>query len=109
MTTFKRIVFAVHSFGEKEYIFEVPECMNIKEGDILYVETMYGPKIAIATGNVAVGEYTDKILLNLGAYLPLRKVLAYANKEIQEYIHNSTVNGIISKLEDEKCNPDIPF
>ncbi len=109
MTACKRIVFAVHNFGEKEYIFEVPEGMSIKEGDILSVETMYGPKIAIATGNVTIGEYTDKILINLGAYLPLRKVLAFANKEIQEYIHNSTVNGIISKLEDEKCSPDIPF
>ena len=109
MTTCKRIVFAVHNFGDKEFIFEAPESMNIKEGDILCVDTMHGPQIAIATGDVVTGEYTDKILLNLGAYLPLRKVLAYANKEIQEYIHNSTVNGIISKLEDEKCSPDIPF
>ena len=107
----RTIVLAKHIGDDKSYTFEVPEGMNIKSDDILYVDTMNGPQIAIATGDMATGEFTDEIIENMGAYLPLKKVLAYANKEIQDFIYKTTIDGIICTLENEKneCDPDCPF
>lgn len=104
-----KIVFAKHDIDSKEYIFEVPDGMNIKKGDILFVDTMRGQQIAVATTDMQSGEYTEHMLSKLGAYLPLKKVLAYANKEIQDYIFNNTINGIISTIEHEKQDSYLPF
>lgn len=103
-----KIVFATHEMCPKEYIFNVPDGMNIKKGDILCVDTVRGSQIAVATSDVLEGDYTEHMLSKLGAYLPLKIVLAYANKDIQDYIFNNTINGIISTIEQEK-ETDLPF
>ena len=103
-----KIVFAKHDMCQQEYIFKVPDGMNIKKGDILCVDTMRGAQIAVASSDMLEGDYTEHILSKLGAYLPLKTVLAYANKKIQNYIFNNTVNGIISTIQNEK-ETDLPF
>lgn len=104
----RTIVFAKHDGCEKEFLFEVSQGMVIKSGDILLVETMYGKRIARATGDMSTGEYTDKILTNLGAYLPLKRVLASAGREMQEYIKTIVIRDIIVSLEVQKQG-DLPF
>lgn len=103
-----QIVFATHDGSSKEYLFEVPEGMSVKRNDVLCVETMNGPKVAVATGGMSIGEYTDRMLIKMGAYLPLKKVIACANKEIQEYIKNRAITKAIVMLRQE-IEPDIPF
>ena len=104
-----KIVFARHEGSSGEYIFEVPDGMNIKKGDILYVDTIRGAQIAFATSDTQVCEHAEYTLNKLGAYLPLKKVLAYANKEIQDYIFNNTINGIICTIKNEKQDTYLPF
>ena len=103
----RTIVFARHDGCEKEFLFEVPQRMVVKSGDILLVETMHGKQIAQATVDMSTGDYPDDILLRLGAYLPLKRVLAVAGREIQEYIIEDVINGVIATLENEKQG--LPF
>lgn len=102
------IVFAEHDGDKKEYLFEVPEGMAVKNGDILLVDTIKGKQIARATGDMSTGDYTDDILLRFGAYLPLKRVLAVAGREIQEYIKTVVIRDIIVSLEVQKQG-DLPF
>jgi hypothetical protein len=104
----KTIVFARHEGDKKEYLFEVPEGMKVKHDDILLVDTIKGKQIARATGDMSTGDYTDDILLRLGAYLPLKRVLAVAGEEIQEYIKTVVIRDIIVNLKAQKQG-DLPF
>ena len=104
----RTIVFAKHDECEKEFLFEVTERMEVKSGDILLVETMHGKQIARSTGDMSTGDYPDDILLRLGAYLPLKRVLAVAGRDIQEYIKTVVIRDIIVSLEVQKQG-DLPF
>ena len=103
------IVLAKHDADRKSYVFEVPQGMVVRKGDILCVDTIRGPQVVQAMCNMCTGEYNDEILEKMGAYLPLKKVIACANYQIQRYIHNNTINGIISGVENEKMSDGLPF
>lgn len=103
------IVLARHDADRKSYVFEVPQGMIVQKGDILCVETIRGPQVAQAMCNMSTGNYNEEILEHMGAYLPLKKVIASANCQIQRYIHNNTINGIISSVENEKTSDGLPF
>ena len=104
----RTIVFAKHDGCEKEFLFEVPDGMEVKYDDILLVDTIKGKQIARATGDMSTRDYPDDILLRLGAYLPLKRVLAVAGREIQEYIKTVVIRDIIVNLEVQKQG-DLPF
>ena len=108
----RTIVFAKHDGCEKEFIFEVPEGMTVKNGDILLVDTIKGKQLATATDDMSTGEYSDKILMELGAYLPLKMVLSACCKEIKDYITEDTVYKVINAMNqvaDDIAKQDIPF
>ena len=102
-----KIIYAKHEGQDKEYCFEVPEIMDIQKGDILLVDTMRCTGIAIATSDIITGENIEQFATRCGAYLPLKKVITYANKDLQEYIHKKAVSEIIKTI--ETANDDIPF
>lgn len=104
----RTIVFARHDGCEKEFLFEVHQGMVVKSGDVLLVDTIKGKQIAIATGDMSKGEYSEEILIKLGAYLPLKRVLAVAGRDIQEYIKTVVIRDIIVSLEVQKQG-DLPF
>lgn len=103
------IVLAKHDADRRSYVFEVPQGMAVRKGDILCVDTIRGPQVVQAMCNMCTGDYNDEILEKMGAYLPLKKVIACANYQIQRYIHNNTINGIISGVENEKMSDGLPF
>ena len=82
------IIFAKHDGCNKEFIFEVPNGMNPKKNDILWVDTIRGETVAVATSDVISGCQMEQLVEKLGAYLPLKRVRTYANKELQIYIEN---------------------
>ena len=82
------IIFAKHDGCDKEYIFEVPNGMHPERSDILWVETSKGDTIAVATSDVISGYKMEQLVEKFGAYLPLKVVRTYANKELQNYIEN---------------------
>lgn len=104
-----RIVYAKHDCSEKKYIFEVPKNIEIKAGDILLVNTIQGVTIATAmTGVIAVdGENVNELLIECGAYLPLKKVNQVAGQMLQTYISRKTRNEIIDLI--KKDNGHICF
>lgn len=102
-----KIVYAKHEGQDKEYCFEVPEIMNIQKGDILLVDTMRGTAIATATSDAITGENVEQIATRCGAYLPLKKVITYANEELQKYIHKKVVSEVIKKI--KASGDELPF
>ena len=88
------IIFAKHDGCDKEFIFEVPAGMYPVENDILWVDTAYGETVAVATSDTIFGQKVEQIVKRLGAYLPLKKVKAYANQGLQTYIANRTYKDI---------------
>ena len=90
------IVFAKHEKQNREFLFEVPEGMDIRKGDILYAETMKGPCVAVATSDMMPGN--EELITRLGAYMPLKKVITYANKEIQNYICDCVTCEMVTQI-----------
>ena len=90
------IVFAKHEKQNREFLFEVPGGMDIKKGDILYVETMKGPCVAVATSGMMPGN--EELITRFGAYMPLKKVITYANEEIQNYICDCVTCEMITQI-----------
>ena len=88
------IIFAKHDGCDKEFIFEVPAGMYPVENDVLWVDTAYGETVAVATSDTIFGHRVEQIVERFGAYLPLKKVKAYANQCLQTYIANRTYKDI---------------
>ena len=107
------IIFAKHDGCDKEFIFEVPAGMYPVRNDILWVDTAYGETVAIATSDTIFGHRVEQIVERFGAYLPLKKVKAYANKGIQAYIENRTYKEVGAFCQDRQVNvhelEDLPF
>jgi len=107
------IIFAKHDGCDKEFIFEVPAGMYPVENDVLWVDTSYGETIAIATSDTIFGHRVEQIVERFGAYLPLKKVKAYANKGIQAYIENRTYSEVGEFCHNRQVNvnelEDLPF
>ena len=82
------IIFAKHDGCNKEFIFEVPAGMYPVRNDILWVDTAYGETVAVATSDTIFGHRVEQIAERFGAYLPLKRVKAYANRGLQIYIEN---------------------
>lgn len=107
------IIFAKHDGCDKEFIFEVPAGMYPVANDILWVDTAYGETVAVATSDTIFGHRVEQIVERFGAYLPLKKVKAYANKGIQAYIENRTYSEIERFCHNKQVNihelEDLPF
>lgn len=107
------IIFAKHDALNKEYLFEVPEGMHPVKGDVLWVNTSKGETVAIATSDMISGSGIDQIADKFGAYFPLKKVLAYANRGIETYIRNIAYEKIVRYCCGEQKNihatDDLPF
>jgi hypothetical protein len=102
------IIFAKHDGCSKEFIFRVPSgCYDVRKGDVLFVETYQGNTIATATSEPVECRNEDDIAVKYGAYLPLKNVLCYANKEIIKYIKIGTRCEIWKYLMDKNKNDDI--
>lgn len=107
------IIFAKHDGCDKEYIFEVPEGMHPVKGDMLWVNTSKGETVANATSDMISGHGVEQIADKFGAYFPLKKVLAYANRGIETYIKNIAYEKIVRYCCDQQGNvhatDDLPF
>ena len=107
------IIFANHDGCDKEYIFEVPNGMHPERSDILWVETSKGDTVAVATSDVISGYKMEQVVEKFGAYLPLKVVRTYANKELQTYIENRTYREVGAFCQDRQVNVhecyDLPF
>lgn len=97
----KKIIFARHQ-DSKEFLFEVPESMNPEKGDLLLVNTMKGNALATATSDVieidvkSVGIIVEKV----GAYLPLKKVITYANSTMMNYLKELGARSMAERVND---------
>ena len=107
------IIFAKHDGCDREFIFEVPAGMYPVRNDILWVDTSMGETVAVATSDTIWGQKVEQIVERFGAYLPLKKVKAYANKGLQAYIENRTYSEVGAFCQDRQVNvhelEDLPF
>ena len=107
------IIFAKHDGCDKEFIFEVPSGMYPVRNDVLWVDTAYGETVAVATSDAIFGQKVEQIVERLGAYLPLKKVKAYANRGLQTYIENRIYREVGAFCQDRQVNvheiEDLPF
>lgn len=107
------IIFAKHDGCNKEFLFEVPAGMHPVKNDVLWVDTAYGETVAVATSDTIFVHEAEQIVERLGAYLPLKKVKAYANRGIQTYIKNRMCREIGAFRQDREVNiheiEDLPF
>ena len=85
-----KFIFSKHDGCDKKFIFEVPANMNPVKNDILWVETIKGATVAVATSSTMSCEDdgVEYIAKQLGAYMPLKKVKTYANRGLQIYVEN---------------------
>lgn len=88
-----KIVFAKHSNSEKEFMFEVPLSVEIKKGDALAVDTIYGQ--ALATATTDSNECSKEAAERLGAYFPLKKVLFVITNDVFKIVAEALVNNKI--------------
>ena len=98
------IIFAKHDGCDKEFIFEVPAGMYPVKNDVLWVDTAYGETVAVATSDTIFGHKMEQVVERCGAYLPLKKVKAYANRELQTYIENRIYRGVGAFCQDRQVN-----
>lgn len=109
----KSIIFAKHDGCDKEFIFEVPEGMKPCKNDVLWVETSFGETVAVATSDWIKGLHVEEIVERFGGYLPLKKVIAYANKGLQLYIENRAYREVGALCQDRQVNvheiENLPF
>ena len=110
------IIFAKHDGCGKEFAFRVPFGMRPEKDDVLWVDTCKGKTIAIATtGVVNIGGSRSgavQIINRVGAYQPLKMVIAYANKEMQTYCENRAfckVGTFCRNHTKNICEDDLPF
>lgn len=98
------IIFARHGTAA-EYAFSVPDSMakRIKQGDILWVDTMYGEQVAVATTGVISGDGAKDIALRHGAYEPLKSVISYANAEMQKWITQAAIAKVVKGVVDARA------
>lgn len=95
----KKIIFARHE-GVKEYLFEVPENLNPCKNDLLFVDTMKGPVLATATSDTLIVDEAavEEIVKRVGAYLPLKKIITYANKDMRDHLINEGARKISERV-----------
>lgn len=93
-----RIIFGKHDCVAKEYVWEVPEGMNVRKGDPMLVDTARGTTVAIAMSDVIEGENLECVAARSGAYFPLKKVLGFCGPELRQYIRNHTANAISREI-----------
>ena len=107
------IIFAKHDGCNKDFIFEVPADMYPVKNDVLWVDTAYGETVAVATSDAIFVNKVDELAEKFGAYLPLKKVKAYANRELQIYIENRIYREISAFCIDRQSNvhevEELPF
>lgn len=74
------LIFATHGEYGKKFLFGLPVNVTIKEGERIFVDTMYGESQAIAaTDSFQVdSEALSAIVAGCGAYLPLKSVTGIA-------------------------------
>ena len=107
-----KIIFAEHDCCNRDFLFEVPDSMHPIKGDILWVDTQKGETIATATSDVVEVNNVEQLVEKFGAYLPLKKVITYANSGIKTYIANIAYENVVRYCCDNQANVynnDLPF
>lgn len=107
------IIFAKHDGCDKEFIFEVPAGMYPVKNDVLWVDTSYGETVAVATSDAIFVNEVAQLAERFGAYLPLKKVKAYANRGLQTYIENRIYREVGAFCQDRQASvyelEEVPF
>ena len=98
------IIFAKHDGCSKEFMFKVPDGLKPAKNNILWVETMHGETVAVATSDVISVGSIEQVAEKFGAYLPLKEVIAFANDGLQAYIANSTYRDIERTCHEKQVN-----
>ena len=99
-------IFAKHDGCNKEFLFAVPTGMTVHKDDVLLVDTIYGPAVAVATSEIFESQDLAEIAQRYGAYLPLKEVKQVCGKTLQQYIQNRTVAQVVTKLHELTGNVD---
>lgn len=102
------IILAKHLNCEKEYCFSVNDEQKdqIHEEDWLLVSTFQGIKLAIAVCDPFILDgKAIHLLINAGAKLPLKPVVAYCTKEMQK---NMIIDYLISQ-KNKNNKLELPF
>ena len=99
------MIFAKHDARDKEFIFSVPAGAVVKKGDMLWVNTMYGKSIAIASSDMFFGD--EEIAVRYGAYLPVKEVAGIISKELYSAIVKRALTKCLNDFEVE--SDTLPF
>ena len=100
------VIFAKHLDSDKEYLFLTRQGQDIKTGNYLWVDTIRGRAVAIATSGVIEGDIS-KLLEITGAYAPLKPVITYANTDMINAIRH--IEKFVKFTLCSMHNPDSPF
>lgn len=98
-----RLIFAKHDGKEKEFIFRIPDGAVANKGDMLWVETMRGNDIAIASSDVFIAD--EDVAVRYGAYLPIKSALGIISKEF----YSAVAKRVLNKCMLEYTENDLPF
>lgn len=107
-----RLVYAKHDGCLKDFLFSVPPNIILHKGDVLLVDTVMGPTVAVATSEPFVSADINGLATKLGAYLPLKHVLQAAGSDIQSYITRRARNDIrntVDFLDTTKSDEKLPY
>ena len=81
------LVFIKHMGDAKYYLFEVPMSIELKKGNKVFCDTMYGRQLGeCVTDSFYVDDISRAcIVIGCGAYEPLKRVVGYAvEKKVYE-------------------------
>jgi hypothetical protein len=103
------IIFGKHDGCDKEFVWEVSYNLAdyIHKDDVLLVETTRGLAIATATTDVVSGDGAKDIAERNKAYLPLKKVITFANSKLRDYISKQACDRVIKAIKNIKDDIDI--
>lgn len=105
-------VLAKHEGCKKEFVFEVPPQLEVKRGDALIVDTMYGEQLATAVTDTFGGINQEEVLKRLGAYSPVKQVKAVCDRRFTEFIENKVRQEIYEaalKFASNEILADLPY
>jgi hypothetical protein len=82
------VILGKHDGCDKVYCWYISErkAAHVRRGDLLYVETSKGDAVVTAVTDPLTGDRAIEALSNCGARFPLKRVISFANRVMQETI-----------------------
>jgi hypothetical protein len=79
----RNLVFVKHENSSKQYLFEVPEDVQLYKGEKVFCETVWGQSFGVCdTDSVLVEPEIAKFIISgCGAYEPIKPVIGYAEEK----------------------------